>query len=156
MAEAVEKPYPWIKPVAIFAGLAAFLAFVTALAADVDTIEDWLGGRDDAPVCVTLRIGKAIPTDNTGIVVAISYNKIGPRRLRNCKFWMDTGQLQLAGETPLFDLPRGPSAKDLQVPFRVGAIWANDFPDGSVTLSCDKASSLATPVNLKNLPAGKL
>ena len=155
MAEAVEPQYPWAKPAAILVGLAAFLALVTALAADVDTIEEWFGVRDDTPVTVTLQIGKAVRTDNTGIVVAISYNKLGPHRLHNCKFWIDTGQLQLEGQTPLFDMPRGPSTKELQVPFRVGAIWANDFPDGSITLACDKVSSRAMPVNLKNLPPSK-
>jgi hypothetical protein len=155
MAEAVERPYAWVRPVAVVVAIVAFLAFVTALAADVDLIEDWLGVRDGTPVSVSLQIGKVVRPDGSGVVVTISYKKLGPRRLRDCKFWMDTGQLQLAGETPLFDVPRGPSTRDLQVPFRVGALWANDFPDATVTLSCDKTSSLAMPVSLKNLPAGQ-
>jgi hypothetical protein len=43
----------------------------------------------------------------------------------------------------------------LQIPFRLGALWAHDFPDASLTLSCDKASAITTRLNVGNLPVGK-
>jgi len=155
VAEAVERQYAWIRPLAILVAVGALLALVTALAADTDTIEGWLGLRDNTPVSLSLQIGKLVRLDDTHIVVAISYKKTGPAPLQGCKFWMDTGQLQLFGEMTEFNMAAGPSAKDLQVPFRLGALWAHDFPDASLTLSCDKASSAATHLNVGNLPAGK-
>ena len=155
MAEAMEKQSAWIRPLAVLVAAGTLLALVTALAADTDTIEGWLGLRDNTPVSLSLQIGKLVRLDDTHIVVAISYKKIGPAPLQGCKFWMDTGQLQLFGEVPELQMPTGPSNKDLQIPFRLGARWAHDFPDASLTLSCDKASSAATHLNVGNLPAGK-
>jgi hypothetical protein len=155
MAEAVEKQYAWIRPLAIVVAVGALLTLVTALAADIDTIEGWLGLRDNTPVSLSLQIGKLVRLDDTHVVVAISYKKAGPAPLHDCKFWMDTGQLQLSGEMTELNMAAGPSAKDLQIPFRLGALWAHDFPDASLTLSCDKASSVAALLNVGNLPVGK-
>ena len=155
MAEAVERQYAWIRPLAILVAVGALLALVTALAADTDTIEGWLGLRDTTPVSLSLEIGKLVRLDNTHVVVAISYKKTGPAPLQGCKFWMDTGQLQLLGEMTEFNMAGGPSTKDLQIPFRLGALWAHDFPDASLTLSCDKASSVTARFNVANLPVGK-
>jgi hypothetical protein len=155
MAEAVEKQYAWIRPLAAFVAAGALLALVTALAADTDTIEGWLGLRDNAPVSLSLEIGKLVRLDDTHVVVAISYKKTGPAPLHDCKFWMDTGQLQLFGEMTELQMPPGPSTRDLQIPFRLGALWAHDFPDASLTLACDKASSVPARFNVANLPVGK-
>jgi hypothetical protein len=155
MAEAVEKQYGWIRPLAVLVAAGALLALVTALAADTDTIEGWLGLRDNTPVSLSLEIGKLVRLDDTHVVVAISYKKTGPAPLHDCKFWMDTGQLQLFGEMTELQMPAGPSAKDLQIAFRLGAQWAHDFPDASLTLSCDKASPVTTRLNVGNLPIAK-
>lgn len=154
MAEAVGKLYSWAKPAGVLVAVAAFLALVTALAANTDAIEGWLGLHDNAPDSVSLQIGKLERLDDTHVVVAISYKKVGPTPLHDCKFWMDTGQLQLIGEVPEQQMPAGPSNKDLQIPFRLGALWAHDFPDASLTLSCDKAS-VSVPLNLRNVPVSK-
>jgi hypothetical protein len=154
MAEAVGKQYSWAKPAAVLVAVAAFLALVTALAANTDTIEGWLGLRDNAPDSVSFQIGKFVRLDDTHVVVAISYKKVGPSPLHDCKFWMDSGQLQLFGEVPELQMPTGPSNKDLQIPFRLGARWAHDFPDASLTLSCDKAA-VTMPLNLRNVPVSK-
>jgi hypothetical protein len=154
MAEALEKQYSWTKPIAVLVAVAALLAVVTAFAANTDAIKGWLGLRDNTPVSVSLQIGKLVRLDNTHVVVAISYKKVGPAALHDCKFWMDTGQLQLFGDVPELQMPTGPSSRDLQVPFRLGDLWAHDFPDASLTLSCDKAS-VAVPLNLRNVPVSK-
>jgi hypothetical protein len=154
MAEAVEKQYSWAKPAAVLVAVVALLTLVTALAANTDAIEGWLGLRDNAPDSVSFQIGKLVRLDNTHVVVAISYKKVGPTALHDCKLWMDTGQLQLFGEVPELQMPTGPSNKDLQIPFRLGALWAHDFPDASLTLSCDKASA-SVPLNLRNVPISK-
>ena len=83
------------------------------------------------------------------IVIALSYNKLGTARLQNCKFWMDAGELQTSGDMAEFKLARGPSTRALPVTFRLGVLRAQSSPNVTVTLSCDKASSAAMPLDLR-------
>lgn len=154
MAETVEYP-SWTKPILVLAGIAAFLASMTAVAANIDEIEDWLGVRDATPVSLSLQAGKLTRPNDDGVIASLSYEKAGPVALHDCKFWMDTGRLQVLGATPNFEMPAGPSSKALRVSFQVSQPWALDFPNASVMLECDKASSAAVPLSLNDLPVGK-
>ena len=111
--------------------------------------------RDATPVSLSLQVSKLTRPNDDGVVASLSYEKAGPVALHDCKFWMDTGRLQVLGETPSFEVAAGPASKTLQVSFAVAEPWALDFPKASVMLDCDKASSAAVPLNLDNLPVGK-
>ena len=154
MAETVEYT-SWTKPILVLAAIAAFLASMTALADNIDAIQDWLGLRNATPVSLSLQVGKLTRPNDNGVIASLSYKKAGPAALHDCKFWMDTGRLQLLGEASNFEIATGPSSKALQVSFQVTQPWALDFPKASVMLECDKASSAAVPLNLDNLPVGK-
>ena len=154
MAETVEY-HSWTKPIAAIAAVAALLASMTAFAANIDGIEDWLGLRDATPVSLSLHVGRLTRPNDDGVIAALSYKKAGPVVLHDCKFWMDTGRLQVLGETPEFAMAAGPSSKALQVSFQVEQPWALDFPNASVMLVCDKASSAAVALSLNNLPVGR-
>ena len=155
MAEAIGAQRWWTKPQAVFAMLAVSLAFILALASNIDEVEDLFGATDPVPLSLTLKLGNAARTDRNNIVVSLSYSKIGSAHLLGCKFWMDAGDLQLPGEIPEFKLAHGPSAKELSVAFGLGVLRAQKFPDVTITLSCDKASSAAVPLNVQALAAGK-
>ena len=154
MAETVEYT-SWTKPIIVLVAIAALLASMTALADNIDGIEDWLGVRDATPVSLSLQVDKLTRPNDDGVIASLSYKKAGPVALHDCKFWMDTGRLQLLGETPGFEMAAGPSSKALQVSFQVTVPWALDFPNASVMLECDKASSAIVPLNLNDLPVGK-
>lgn len=154
MAETVEY-HSWIKPIAVLVAIAALLASMTALADNIDHIEDWLGVRNATPVSLSLQVNRLTRPNDNGVIASLSYKKAGPVALGDCKFWMDTGRLQVLGEASNFEIAAGPSNKALQVSFQVAQPWALDFPNASVMLECDKASSAAIPLNLDNLPVGK-
>lgn len=154
MAETVQYA-SWTRPIVVLMAIAALLASMTALADNIDGIEDWLGVRDATPVSLSLQVGKLTRPNDNGVIALLSYKKAGPVALHDCKFWMDTGRLQVLGRTPDFEMAAGPLSKTLQVSFQVTEPWALDFPKASVMLDCDKASSAAVPLNLDNLPVGK-
>jgi hypothetical protein len=154
MAEIVEYR-SWTRPIVVFAAIVTFLASMTAFAANIDDIEEWLGLRDKTPVSLSLQVGKLTRPNDNGVVASLSYKKAGSAALHDCKFWVDTGRLQLLGKTPDFELAAGTWSKELQVSFQVTQPWALDFPKASVTLVCDKASSAIVPLNLNDLPVGK-
>ncbi len=154
MAGPVEY-HSWTKPIVVLAGIAALLASMTALADNIDGIEDWLGVRDATPVSLTLQVNKLTRPNDDGVIASLSYKKAGPVALHDCRFWVDTGRLQVLGETPKFGMPAGATSKELKVSFQVEEPWALDFPNASVMLECDKASSAVVPLNLNDLPAGK-
>jgi hypothetical protein len=154
MAETVEYQ-SWTKPIVVLVTVAVLLASMTTFAADIDDIEDWLGLRDATPVSLSLQVGELARPNDDGVIASLSYEKAGPVALHKCKFWMDTGRLQVLGEASNFEIAAGPSSKTLQVSFQVSQPWALDFPNASVMLECDKASSATVALNLKNLPVGK-
>jgi hypothetical protein len=156
MAETVERQSWWVRPLAVLVAVGIFLAFFTALAANIDTVRGWFGLRnDDTPVSISFQIGKLVRPDDGSILLAISYKKAGSAPLRDCRFLMDTGEVDLPGQVPEFEVAAGPSAKDLHVPFRLAAQRALNSPNISVALFCDKASSVAMPLNVRNLPVAK-
>jgi hypothetical protein len=151
MAEALHTQNWWTKPQGVLLTLAVALALVLALAINIDEIEDWFGATEPAPVSLSLHLGKVTRIDHNSIAVALSYNKSGSARLKNCKFWMDAGELQTPGEIAEFKLARGDVAKELPVTFRLGVLRAQISPDATLTLSCDKASSAAMPLDLRTI-----
>lgn len=155
MAEALQTQHWWTKPQGVLLTLAVALALVLALAINIDEIEDWFGATEPAPVSLSLQLGKVARVDRNNIVVALSYNKLGSARLQNCKFWMDAGELQTSGEIPEFKLARGEVAKALPVTFRLGVLRAQISPDVTVTLSCDKASSAAVTLSVRDVASDK-
>jgi len=155
MAEALETRNWWTKPQAVLPTLAVAFAVVVPLAVDIDEVEEWLGASEPVPLSLSLQIGKVTRIDRNNVVAVLSYNKVGSARLRNCRFWMDAGDLQTPGEIPEFKIARGSSAKDLNVAFGLGVIRAQLAPDATITLSCDKASSAAVPLNLRDVMADK-
>ena len=154
MAETVEYT-SWAKPIAVLVAIAAFLASMTALADNIDAIKDWLGLRDATPVSLSLQVGKLTRPNDDGVIASLSYKKAGPVALHDCKFWMDTGRLQVLGEASNFEIAAGPSSKALQVSFQVTQPWALDFPNANVMLVCEEASSAAVPLSLDDLPVAK-
>jgi hypothetical protein len=155
MAEALQSQKWWTRPQAVLVTLAVTLALVLALAINIDEIEDWFGATERVPVSLSLQLGKVTRVDRNNIAVALSYNKLGSARLQNCKFWMDAGELQTSGEMPEFKLARGDVAKALPVTFRLGVLRAQLSPDVTVTLSCDKASSAAATLSVRDVAADK-
>ena len=150
--ETVEMQSSWIRPVAVIVTLGLFLTFFTAFAANVDTVQGWFGRPVDVPVSLSIQIGKLVRPDNGNLVVAILYKKAGQAPLHECKFLMDTGEVVLPGEIPEFDVAAGPSTRDLRVQFRLVAQRALNSPSINLVLSCDEASSVAIPLNLRTVP----
>jgi hypothetical protein len=150
--EAVEMQPSWTRPVAVIVAVGLFLTLFTAFAANVDTIQGWFGRAADVPVSLSIQTGKLVRPDNGSLVVAISYKKAGQAPLHDCKFLMDTGEVVLPGEIPEFNLAAGPSTRDLQVQFRLAAQRALNSPSISLILSCDDASSVAIPLNVRTVP----
>jgi hypothetical protein len=109
----------WTKPIVVLVAIAVLLASMTALADNIDGIEDWLGVRDATPVSLSLQVGKLTRPNDDGVIASLSYSKAGPVALHDCKFWMDTGRLQLLGEASNFEIAAGPANKVLQVSFQV-------------------------------------
>ena len=154
MAETVEYR-SWTRPIAVLVAIVVLLASMTALADNIDGIEDWLGVRNATPVSLSLQVNNLTRPNDDGVIASLSYKKAGPVALNDCKFWMDTGRLQVLGEASNFKIAAGPSRKALHVAFQVAQPWALDFPNASVMLDCDKASSPAVALSLNNLPVGK-
>lgn len=156
MAETVQSQSWWAKPLAVLVALGVFLAVFTALAANIDIVRGWFGYRgNDTPVSISLQVGKLVRPDDGNVVLAISYKKAGSAPLHDCKFLMDTGEVDLPGQVPEFEVAAGSSSKELLVPFRLAVQRAVNSRKISLALFCDKASSVAVLLNVRNLSVAK-
>lgn len=155
MVVSTETRNWWTKPRAVILALAAAFALIVMLAANIDEIEEWLGASEPVPPSLSLRIGKVTRIDRNNVTAVLSYDKSGAARLHACRFWMDVGDLQTAGELPEFDIPRGPSGRQLPVIFGLGVVRAQHAKAATVTMSCDTVSSAAVTLDLRETVADK-